>query len=571
MNMRQTIITILLLTVFFANAQNTLKNDSAFQAQVAAERIQDSTDLDRIKALYIDALRYKEISKSSGDKEMLLKTIAYLEKSIRIQDNHNIPAPSYYAAASFQLALIYLGTQDHLAAYFYINQAHFYDPENTEYLEYLVYMNENSDNPNLQKQAIKELEKLRKLNPYNSSYCLHLINSYSEFKNYKKAFRELEAYRKLEGESITSLQYEIALLYQSDKEKMIPSAFSSYIARNPQDRQSAEMLQAGYYCQTYDYEKAFTLLYNNLDYVTNYDLTSLLNPYIATYFECGDTLGAYHLLDTLQSLHPSDISVFQYSLDVYEVLQDTTSIMNALRHICQIDQYNDDAYQTLFGIYTAREMNDSARIIAAQGYKFFQNDEWAYRHAISLATDTSLADSLLRVCQRFIVTVSEPGMKGVAYLLIGDYMMQHDSLHAAFAAYDSCLVYLPDNSYAMNNYAYTLATSPDVTPENLARAEKMAATAMKIDPSSSAVIDTYAWILYLRDDAVPARMYYERLIRMSADGKAELDATTCYHIYSVFQKLGNTDEAEKYLQMARDFFKKSPKSVSEQKIIDILK
>lgn len=569
--MRNTLTIILLLTTLLLNAQNALKNDSAFQAKVAAERLTDSTDLDRIKTLYIDAIRYKELSKTSGNRELLLITLENLEKSIRLQDSLNIPAPSYYAAACFQLGLFYLSSQNQFLAYININNAHKYDPTNTEYIEYLVYLCENSSDPKLNKQAIKHLENLRKFSPYNSSYCLHLLNLYSNEGKYKKAYRELDAYRKLEGESINSLQYELAILYQSGNEKSIPTIFAEYIKRNPMDQSNAEMLLASYYCQTNQYDDAFYLLYRNLDHVTDFDLTKLLNPYIATYFERKDTASAYTLLDSIQSLHPSDIEVFQYSLNVYEVLRDTSAIMMALNNICKLDHQNQDAYRTLLEIYSARNMNDSVRIIASKGHDLFQNDDWTYFHIVSLATDSTLADSLIRVCRRAILTAQQPQMKGVAYLFIGDFMMQHDSLQSALTAYDSCLVYIPDNSYALNNYSYTLATSPNVSPEDLARSEKMAALAMKLDPSSSAILDTYAWILFLRGDAVSARMYYERLIRMYADNKAELDAVSCYHIYSVFRELGYADEANKYLEKARDFYQKNPNSVREQKIIDLLK
>ncbi|MCQ2343984.1 MAG: hypothetical protein MJ002_03550 [Paludibacteraceae bacterium] len=569
--MRKNLIIILLLTAFFTNAQNALKNDSAFQAQVAAERLQDSTSLDYIKSLYIDALRYKELSKTTGDRELLLKTLSKLESSIRLQESLDIPAPSYYAAASFQLALFYLGSQNHIAAYYYINQAHHYDEDNTEYLEYLVYMNENSDNPKLHKQAIKDLEKLRKLNPYNSDYCLHLINSYCDNDQFSKASRELNTYRKLEGESMVYLQYQIAILFRSGKDKLIEQAVADYIESNPQDKQSAEIMLANYYNQVFQEDKAFALIYRNLDYITNFNLDRVLNPYIGTFFERGDTLSAYLLLDTIQLLHPSDLSVYQYSINVYEATKDTAAIIKTLKRICQLDQQNEDAYVSLFEIYNTLQINDSAHIIAVQGHKLFKNDDWALRHIISLATDTPLSDSLLTVCRQTIAIAQDQNVKAIAYLFIGDYMLQHDSLKASFAAYDSCLTYQPQNSYALNNYSYTLATSPDVTPEDLARAEKMAASAMKFDPSSPSVLDTYAWILFLRGDAISARMYYERLTRICADGKAEFDATTCYHVYCVYNKLGEESIADLFLEQARKLYKEAPSSVHEQEIIDFLK
>ena len=549
--------------------RKSLAEDSLFHKQILEGRLTDSTTLDRVKTLYADALRYKQLSKATGNRELLLVTLAKLQESKNMQDSLGIPYPYYYAAVCFNLGTFYLNAQNHKAAYYFSSLAHKYDPTNTNYLEYLIYMNEDSGDPKLRKQAIKDLQHLSKLHPYNTTYCYHLIENYANTKNYKQAMNEIKRYISIEGESLSTLQYEMFILSVTGKDDQIIPRIKKYIEDNPVDRPRAEMILANHYTQNSDYDSAFPLLYSNLDNIKYYNLERLLNPYIATYFERGDTLGAYHLLDTLTLLHPAGVEVLNYVVSVYEVTRDTNSIMRVLSRICTIDPSNEKAYNTLYMIYVARNQNDSLIAISTRGHEIFRNDEWAYRHIITLATDTARDKELIALCPSVVVDAQTPELKGVAYLFLGDTYMRHDSIRLAFAAYDSCLAYTPDNSYALNNYAYTLATSPDVTTDDLARCEKMAARALKLDASSPAVIDTYAWILYLRDDALSARMYYERLIRMADEGEVEFDAVNCWHIYSVFSKLA-MPEADTYLQKAKELYRKHPDSVNDQQLIEIL-
>ena len=87
-------------------------------------------------------------------------------------------------------------------------------------------------------------------------------------------------------------------------------------------------------------------------------------------------------------------------------------------------------------------------------------------------------------------------------------------MHAeAYAAYDSSLVYNPDNIGTLNNYAYFLS----VERKDLDKAEEMSYRTVKAEPDNETYLDTYAWILFEKGRYTEARIYIEQTLRYKGD------------------------------------------------------
>lgn len=85
---------------------------------------------------------------------------------------------------------------------------------------------------------------------------------------------------------------------------------------------------------------------------------------------------------------------------------------------------------------------------------------------------------------------TRPEMLSDAYALMGDCYYQMEQHAEAFAAYDSSLVYNPNNVLCLNNYAYFLS----LRGERLEKAEQMSYIAIKQEPLNKTYLDTYAWV-----------------------------------------------------------------------------
>ena len=79
--------------------------------------------------------------------------------------------------------------------------------------------------------------------------------------------------------------------------------------------------------------------------------------------------------------------------------------------------------------------------------------------------------------------------------------------------YERALEINPINSGTLNNYAYYLAQRG----EDLDRAERMAALALKDLPDNANFIDTYAWVYFAKKDYEKALLYIKSAVEKDED------------------------------------------------------
>lgn len=61
----------------------------------------------------------------------------------------------------------------------------------------------------------------------------------------------------------------------------------------------------------------------------------------------------------------------------------------------------------------------------------------------------------------------------------------------------------------MNNYAYYLS----LERKNLDKAEEMSYKTVKAEPQNATYLDTYAWILFEKENYVQARLYIDQAMK----------------------------------------------------------
>lgn len=154
-------------------------------------------------------------------------------------------------------------------------------------------------------------------------------------------------------------------------------------------------------------------------------------------------------------------------------------------------------------------------------------------------------DEALDVFTRGVKQINEKSDKAVAsdfYAILGDIYHQKGNAEEAYAAYDSSLVYNPDNIGTLNNYAYYLS----MEKRELDKAEEMSYRTVKAEPDNGTYLDTYAWILFEKGRYTEARIYIEQALRNDGD-KSRVIVEHCGDIYYM---LGEKDKALEYWKKA---------------------
>ena len=125
---------------------------------------------------------------------------------------------------------------------------------------------------------------------------------------------------------------------------------------------------------------------------------------------------------------------------------------------------------------------------------------------------------------------------------LGDVYHELDLMDKCAQAYDSALVYNPDNLGVLNNYPYYLA----LDNQRLEKALSMSRKTIDAEPENSIFIDTYAWVLFLLERYEEAKVYAEKMIKLSD----EMGAVEAHHCGDIFAKCGDMERALQYWQKA---------------------
>ncbi len=125
-----------------------------------------------------------------------------------------------------------------------------------------------------------------------------------------------------------------------------------------------------------------------------------------------------------------------------------------------------------------------------------------------------------------------------------ELLLRMGRLDDAVDLYNVAVDRWPESPMSLNALGYTLADRTDRYTE----AAKLIKKALKLDPESAAIIDSYGWVLYRQGEYDEALKQLQRAYEMLKDPEV------VSHIVEVLSKLGRDDEARQTLADAEVLF-----------------
>lgn len=188
------------------------------------------------------------------------------------------------------------------------------------------------------------------------------------------------------------------------------------------------------------------------------------------------------------------------------------SVSNMLEFVLGLAPDNASARLQL--VQYAWEDGDEQRVIElCKAARQYNPDEMAFYYYQGMAYySLQDNDNALEAFRNGISVINEESSPDIAssfYEVMGDLLHQKGLKEEAYAAYDSCLHWKPDNIGCLNNYAYYLS----VEGERLEQAEQMSYRTIKAEPNNSTYLDTYAWVLFMQKRYSEARIYIDQAIQ----------------------------------------------------------
>lgn len=262
----------------------------------------------------------------------------------------------------------------------------------------------------------------------------------------------------------------------------------------------------------------------------------------------GDSTIIINLIDTIQRIVPTDTLVAQMKVGYYSLKQlPKDTIDQALTELLKLQPDNAGARMQLIQDHWGKDQWEEIAKLSEPGM-MYNPDEMAFYFFTGLAryylkNDDGALDALKRGAAE-INDRSNTDIAADLYSIMGEIYHNKGMNEAAFAAYDSCLIYKPDNIVTLNNYAYFLSEEGI----QLKKAEEMSAKAVKAEPKNATYLDTYAWILYKEKRYAEAKVYIDMALKNSADSLS--DGTLYEHAGDIYVELHDYSAAVAFYQQA---------------------
>ena len=268
----------------------------------------------------------------------------------------------------------------------------------------------------------------------------------------------------------------------------------------------------------------------------------------------GDSTEVLRLFRQVMDVDTADVDIAMLCatyMDLKKMPSD--SIKKVLNHVLSLAPDNSSARLHL--VSYAWSENDKDRVIElCQTARQYNPDNMAfyYYQGIAYYQRDSL-DQALSTFQNGVSVINEnsnPDIVSDFYEVMGEILHRKDRVEEAFAAYDSCLQWKPDNIPCLNNYAYYLS----LRNEQLDRAELMSHKTIKAEPKNSTYLDTYAWILFMQQRYTESRIYIDQALQnldtMVVNGDTISNAAIYEHAGDIYWHCDNPDKALVFWQDA---------------------
>ena len=406
---------------------------------------------------------------------------------------------------------------------------------------------------------IKTLDRLEMKEGKSEQLSMEKYRIYLQMGDKEKAFTEME---NLSKEYPNDLRYRVMLgdsYLDNGRADEAYAIFQEALATDPENAQAQLSLAAYYERMGMDslfYAQQEAVLMNRkLD--SGVKVEVMRRIILQNEQAGGDSTRVFQLFTRLLAAPQEDaaMATLCYSYMQHKQMDDSMAVP-VLEKILEVEPDNIAARYSLLMVAVRKNDYEEAVRICEPAIQY-NPEELAFYYYLGVSYfQTDRNPDALSVLQKGVLQVNPQSDKKLVsdfYTFIGDLHHSMDNQPACYEAYDSALVYNPDNIGVLNNYAYFLSLERC----DLDRAEEMSYRTVKAEPKNDTYLDTYAWILFEKGRYTEARIYIDEAMK---NGGAE-SATIVEHSGDIYFMLGEEDKA-------LDFWKQAAGMEHESKTLE---
>lgn len=410
------------------------------------------------------------------------------------------------------LAQVYIRQQNFQDAIAVVEHLYDRNKDREDLLEMLfqLYQQEND-----LKKAIGVLERIESIDGKNERLSMAKSEVYTRMGDEKAAVAEMAALAKQYPNDLNYLAMYGESLMMNGQTKQALEIYNRILNEEPNNNRVLMSLRT-YYQAEENQEMVDSLTWRVLlgKNTSQDEKVYLLRQIISANERAGgDSTEVLQLFRQVMAIDTTDVDMALLCatyMDLKKMPSD--SIKPVLNHILKLAPDNSAARLHLVGY--AWSEDDKDRVIElCQAAREYNPDDMAfyYYQGIAYYQRDSL-DQALSTFQNGVSIINEesnPDIVADFYEVMGEILHKKGRAKEAFAAYDSCLQWKPDNMPCLNNYAYYLS----LRDEQLEKAEQMSHKTIKAEPKNATYLDTFAWILFMQKRYSEAKIYIDQALQ----------------------------------------------------------
>lgn len=414
--------------------------------------------------------------------------------------------------------------------------------------------------------AITTLDSLEEKLGINEIVSLQKFKLYLSLKDEAKAKAEMD---KLMAAYPNEIRYPLSMgdmALETDRRSLAKSYYDKAKQIDPDDGH-LQLSLANYYSQIGEADSAEIQIKGAL-YNKNLEIESkieILKDYLKTlYMRKEDTKERDALFDILFESYPQEKELFKLQASYFITEKRLKEAQDRLSIAVGLDPNDRELWMSLLDVCLRQQEFKEVVTTCKNALKYFpQEGEFYYYQAIALGIEEQYQEAI-KVINEGLERMEKNNPRFISgmYGQLGDIYHQLKDQKKCFEAYDKALEVYPDNAQVLNNYAYFLS----MDTENLSKAEKMSARAVKLEPENATYLDTYAWIYFQMENFFLAKVYIETAMRNGGDTSEVL----VDHYGDILFKNGDVEGAVTQWEKALELGSKSKvleKKIKEKKFI----
>ena len=505
--------------------------------------------------------------------------------------SHCLAIDSQSAATLYELGKFYMYLGQPEKGEDFLRKAMETAPDNYWYKETLAgyYQGKGED-----AKAIAVIESMVDQFPSRLEPLMALADLYNRGKDYEKVIHTLDRLERLDGKSEQISMEKFRMYLAMDDIEHAFAEIENLAKEYPYEMRYLTML-GDVYLENGKEEEAYSTFQEVLSAEPGYAPAMLS---MATYYNKTGQDSLYRLqLDSLL-LNQKVESATKVNIMRQLIMRsergdkDSTQIVGLFNSMLAQEQENADVAMLAAQYLLSKRMDEEAKPVLQQVVDIDPENKPARLQLLSFAISKEDLDEVIRLCApaveympealefyyywgiahyqkkqhdealevfkkgvRQVDANSDKNMVSDFYSIMGDLYHVKKMNAEAYEAYDSALVYKPDNIGALNNYAYYLS----VERKDLDKAEEMSYRTVKAEPTNSTYLDTYAWILFEKGKYAEARIYIDQAILNGGDKSS----VVMEHGGDIYYQVGEPEKALEYWKQAEKLAEESADDENE--------